>query len=99
MAGLVGVAIVGVRCEGCAEGERVLLGREGERGGDGYAPGGARRGDGGGLARGAFPSVYDGTVDSEGGVYAGGGWKDALTRGASEPLGAPTSIAAWRSPA
>jgi hypothetical protein len=76
IAGLVGVAIVEVvRCGGWLVGASagVWLGREGERGGEGYAPGGARRGEGGGLGRGVFPPVYGGTVESEGGEYAGGG--------------------------
>jgi hypothetical protein len=70
---------------------------EGERE-RGWAPGGRRFGEGGCLGGGvssAFP-VNIGVVGE--GMYTGGGSKAALTRGVPGPVGAPTSIAACRSP-
>lgn len=84
--------------EGEREGECARGGRrfgEGVREGE-CALGGRRFGEGlslGGVG-GGFP-VYAGVVGE--GVYIGGGSKDALTRSASVPVGAPTSIAACRS--
>ncbi len=90
IAGLVGVAIVGVRCGDCCAGVRRGEGvREWER-----VLGGDRRGEGdslGGGVGGDFP-VYGGVIED--GVYIGGGWKDALTRSEPGPVDEPTSRAA-----
>jgi hypothetical protein len=90
IAGLVGIAIVAVRCGGCCAGVRR---GEGEHKWE-RVLGGDRRGEGGCLGGGVgsgFP-VYGGVVED--GVYSGRGSKDALTRSEPGPVGEPVSIGA-----